>query len=75
MENHVTDSNSFRIIPNQFLDLDDNFDYNKEWERESIYEEEHPGYEQLINEKFNNNKYTSYWQPKREVLEILKRKN
>lgn len=75
MENHVTDSNSFRIIPNQFLDLDDNFDYNREWERESIYEETHPEYEQSIYEKFDNSEYVSYWQPKREVLEILKRKN
>lgn len=70
MENHVTDSNSFRIIPNKFLNLDDDFDYEKEWKRQSVFEKNHFEYEKSILDKTNNSN-NSYWQPKQEVLKML----
>ena len=72
LENNVSNSDSFMILPNKFLDLDDNFDYKKEWENELINEKLYNNYEQHINDKYKNQKF-SYFQPKQEVLKMLKK--
>lgn len=72
MKNQVTNPNSFLIIPNEFLDIDNNFSYEKEYIRETNYEKKHPEYEESIYKIYANNGYHSYYQSKQEILSLKK---
>lgn len=74
MFNDVKTTNSFIIVPNAFLEFNSNFDLEEEFRNEnktSVVEEKK--YTKAIYDKYSSSQHTSYWQPKQEVLKMLKK--